>query len=75
MVASFARHILAEFCLQENGQLILWTDWKLSPDMKYVLVKANHYKVCTSSTDLFFRISIGISNGDIRASAITTFTA
>lgn len=53
MVASFARCILAEFCLQENGQIIPWTSWKLSPDMKYILVKANHHKVCTSSPEFF----------------------
>ncbi|KAG6381795.1 dipeptidyl aminopeptidase [Boletus reticuloceps] len=28
----------------ENGQVIYSTSWKLSPDMKYILVKANHHK-------------------------------
>ncbi|KAF9233855.1 dipeptidyl aminopeptidase [Melanogaster broomeanus] len=28
----------------ENGQIVYWTNWKLSPDMKYILVKANHLK-------------------------------
>jgi dipeptidyl aminopeptidase len=53
MVAFFTRNVLAEFRLQENGQMILWTSWKLSPDMKYILVKANHHKVCTSSSYFF----------------------
>ncbi|KIJ65436.1 hypothetical protein HYDPIDRAFT_88548 [Hydnomerulius pinastri MD-312] len=28
----------------ENGQIIYWNDWKLSPDMKYILVKTDHLK-------------------------------
>ncbi|KAG6334896.1 hypothetical protein ID866_4190 [Astraeus odoratus] len=28
----------------ENGDNIDWTTWKLSPDMKYILVKADHRK-------------------------------
>ncbi|KAF8840395.1 hypothetical protein BDN67DRAFT_951704 [Paxillus ammoniavirescens] len=28
----------------ENGNIVHWTDWKLSPDMKYILVKADHLK-------------------------------
>ncbi|KAF8555864.1 dipeptidyl aminopeptidase [Imleria badia] len=30
--------------IKDNGQVIPWTSWKLSPDMKYILVKANHHK-------------------------------
>lgn len=48
MVASFPGNVLAESCLQEDGRMIRWTSWKLSPDMKYILVEANHHKVCTS---------------------------
>lgn len=77
MVTSLAKHILAEFCLQENGLTIFWNEWKLSPDMKYILVKANYHKVCTNSPQVFSLsgVSPNISNGDIRASAITTSTA
>lgn len=28
----------------DEGNIIYWTDWKLSPDMTYILVKADHLK-------------------------------
>ncbi|KAG2359215.1 dipeptidyl peptidase IV N-terminal region-domain-containing protein [Suillus spraguei] len=28
----------------DEGNVIYWTDWKLSPDMSYILVKADHLK-------------------------------
>ena len=31
--------------IQDEGNIINWTDWKLSPDITYILVKANHLKV------------------------------
>jgi hypothetical protein len=30
---------------QDEGNMILWQDWKLSPDMTYILVKADYVKV------------------------------
>lgn len=30
---------------QDEGNIIHWAEWKLSPDMTYLLVKADHLKV------------------------------
>ena len=47
--------------LQERGSPLTWTEWKLSKDMKYLMVKANWKKVRPKSTRAAaysFRVSL-----------------
>jgi hypothetical protein len=36
---------LPPFIFQEHGRPLYWSDWKLSPDMNYILLKADRLKV------------------------------
>jgi dipeptidyl aminopeptidase len=54
-----ARVLLAQSDLRDqDGRALRWNQWKLSPDMKYVLFKTDHRKVrviAQASSDVFSR--------------------
>ena len=62
------------YFFKERGTPLSWNEWKLSPDMKYILMKADRLKVRLSWSFIFFEIIYISSNGDTRPSATTIST-
>ncbi len=56
----------------ESGSPLAFSNWQLSPDMEYLLLKANYKKVCTHLYSIP-TIDVSISNGDGPALETTTF--
>jgi len=46
-VDCLCRHMDSERLLQAEGRQLPIFDWKLSDDMKHVLIKGSHKKVCS----------------------------
>ena len=61
--------------LKDDGLVLGVVEWKLSPDMQYMLVKANYKKVRWISNALIYSVTHGLySNGVTLPLATTTFT-
>jgi hypothetical protein len=58
---------------QESATPIRIDSWKLSPDMKYILVKTDYVKVRLDADVILHTINSATSNGVTLVTAITTF--